>query len=273
MAFSETGISTLMDLGLNRLEAMVYLALIREPGSTGYRIGRVTGKAVPNVYQALESLARKGAAIRHEAQKERRYSAVPIREMIARFRSDLEAKAETLENELSESGVTTPGDGIYRIDNEAQLFTRIGELISGASLSILLTADTVFIQRLRMSLEEAGGRGVRVLVLAFEDLALENCENLKLTPGPKGAWQGRWIVMDVDGREHVVAHYETEDTLEHAIWCNDRCLSYWIHFGLLADFLLMHFFEETRVSGTCQAIRDELHRLYASYNTVLPGST
>ena len=54
MEFRESSITALTDLGLNNLEANVYLALLKEPGTTGYRVGKTLGKAVSNVYQALE---------------------------------------------------------------------------------------------------------------------------------------------------------------------------------------------------------------------------
>ncbi len=42
--FRDTSIKALTDLGLNNLEANVYLALLKEPGITGYRVGKTIPK-------------------------------------------------------------------------------------------------------------------------------------------------------------------------------------------------------------------------------------
>jgi len=60
MTFRESRVKALTDLGLNNLEANVYLALLIDPGSTGYRVAKNLGKPVSNVYQALESLTGRG---------------------------------------------------------------------------------------------------------------------------------------------------------------------------------------------------------------------
>ncbi|MCD4709164.1 MAG: hypothetical protein K8S62_15685 [Candidatus Sabulitectum sp.] len=266
MIFSENSIKALTVFGLNNLEANVYLALLKEPGITGYRVGKNLGKAVSNVYQALESLVKKGLAILHCEGKDRRYSAVPVKEIISRFKSDLEAKSTNLERELKNLEAPQVDTSIYRIDNQAQLFSKIEALVSQSRSTILLTADPFLVKRVQPSIEQAAARGIKVLVLTFEDMELAGCESLKLTPGKNGAWPGHWIVMDIDGIQHLIAFFKKPDTLTHAIWCNDQYVSYWIHFGMLADFTLMTFFEETHEKDEFSEIRKRLFTLYSRYN-------
>ena len=58
----EMAMGTLQDLGLNRLEAQVYLATLQcsEP-MTAYRISQVVGKPAANVYAAVANLESLGA--------------------------------------------------------------------------------------------------------------------------------------------------------------------------------------------------------------------
>ena len=50
-------ITQLTSLGLNRLEANVYIDLLKHKASTGYAIGKRLGKATANVYKAIDALA------------------------------------------------------------------------------------------------------------------------------------------------------------------------------------------------------------------------
>lgn len=273
MGFRESSILALMDLGLNRLETLVYLALLREPGVTGYRVGKAIGKPASNVYTALESLLKKGAVILNYVDRDKRFTPVPVQEFTKRMRSEIDARAKLVEDELREFDAIPQDSGIYRLENEEQLFEKINSMLDGAVSTVLLTADTNFIRRLERPVSAAAGRGVRVLVLTFDrDLAIADCEMLRLIPKcGENAWPGYWIVLDVDGIQHVIAFFEHMDTLSHAIWCNDQYVSFWMHFGMLADFTLMTFFNQTADGDEISVVKRSLAELYKRYNHMVPG--
>ncbi|MEN8208940.1 MAG: helix-turn-helix domain-containing protein [Candidatus Fermentibacteria bacterium] len=273
MGFRESAITALTEVGLNNLEAMVYLALLRDPGVTGYRVGKILGKPAPNVYTALESLMKKGAVILNYVEKDKRYSPVPVDQFMQSMRTALEQKTVCVEEELKEYDSVPEETGIYMLENEEQLFEKIGKTIEASSSTILLTADTEFIGRLRENLSAAAKRGVKVLVLTFDrELDIEGCQMLRLIPScGDNAWPGHWIVLDVDGIQHVIAYFEAMDTLTHAIWCNDQYVSFWMHFGMLADFILMTFFHNTDKAESVELLRKELSTLYCSYNHMSPN--
>ena len=115
-------------------------------------------------------------------------------------------------------------------------------------------------------MEKAAASGKAVLVLGYEDIEIRHCEFLKLSSGTNGPWPGHWIIMDVDGIQHLIAYFEKPDILTHAIWCDDQYVSYWIHFFMMADFTLMTFFQETRNKEEYREIHDRLHSIYNRYN-------
>lgn len=266
MAFSKTTVRALTDLGLNNLESLVYLSLLKHPGSTGYRTAKNLGKAVSNVYQALESLTRQGFVILQYEGKDRLYSPVPVTEVVARLKSDVERKTKILEKELKNLETPALETGIYKIDNGEQLFNKVETLMDNARGSILLTADAFFLRRFKNRLEKAGADGRKILILGYERIEFSNCEFLLLDTRGKSPWPGHWIIMDVDGVQHLIAFFEKPDTLTHAIWCDDQYVSFWIHFFMLADFTLMTFFEETRNDPDNKKIHDRIHDLYSRYS-------
>lgn len=266
MSFSKSSVRALTDLGLNNLEAHVYLALLKDPGSTGYRIAKTLGKAVSNVYQALESLTKQGFVILQYEGKDRLFSPIPVTEMITRLKSDIDRKTSVLEEELRNLETPKLETAIYKIDNREQLFNKVTTLIDNAQGSILLTADAFFIRQFQENLEAAGNRGRKILILGYEKIPFENCEFLLLDTRGKSPWPGHWIIMDVDGIQHLIAFFEKPETLTHAIWCDDQYVSFWIHFFMLADFTLMTFFEETRNDPNNKEIHDRIHDLYRKYS-------
>jgi HTH-type transcriptional regulator, sugar sensing transcriptional regulator len=53
-------IDKLMNFSPSRLEASAYVALLQEPGITGYRLSHILNKPIANIYKALKSLEHKG---------------------------------------------------------------------------------------------------------------------------------------------------------------------------------------------------------------------
>ena len=85
-------IEYLIDLGLNQLEAEVYLALLPEEPMTAYRIGKIIGKPTANVYKAIDVLARKGAVVIEEG-KNRKCKAVEVQLFVAQLKRDFDQKS------------------------------------------------------------------------------------------------------------------------------------------------------------------------------------
>ena len=54
---------SLKQLGLNNLEAEVYIHLLTNYPMTAYKVGKGINKPTANVYKAIESLSKKGAVI------------------------------------------------------------------------------------------------------------------------------------------------------------------------------------------------------------------
>ena len=76
-ASRERCIAELRELGLSRLEAAIYLQLLGQPRSTGYRVARDLGKPAANVYAALESLRTKGVVVLEQGGS-RSWLALPV---------------------------------------------------------------------------------------------------------------------------------------------------------------------------------------------------
>ena len=72
----------LTKIGFTQLESEVYLYLLTEGAHTGYAVAKAIGKAIANVYKALERLAQKGA-VEQSSGKSKLCVALPWRQLIA----------------------------------------------------------------------------------------------------------------------------------------------------------------------------------------------
>ena len=81
-------------------ESRVYGALLAEGTSSGYSLAKVLGLARANVYQALDALVAKGAAVLHSDDTPRRFRAVAPRGLLALIAQRETALLDRLEREV-----------------------------------------------------------------------------------------------------------------------------------------------------------------------------
>src|SRR5215213_5890268 len=99
----------LAGFGFTDLEARLYCALLREAPASGYRLAKLVGKAPANTYQALDSLARKGAVMVDEGAS-RTFRPVPSDELLALLRLGFEARSKDAATALAGVERKTEGD-------------------------------------------------------------------------------------------------------------------------------------------------------------------
>ena len=208
--------SLLMQIGMSGLESEVYLALLSEPGSTGYRISQILGKAAPNTYKALDSLVAKGAAIADVGGRSRTFAAVPVSELAAQESHRLESLASRIEKGLE--GIERPQTevGLYRLTTVHQVIVRARKMLREASLSIVVDADPGPMDELMEGFTAAADRGVKVLLHGRREMEVPGCEHIaSVTEG----WSGDLLVLVVDGDQYLIAFMSSEmRTLVEAVW-------------------------------------------------------
>ena len=144
MLSTKTVLTPLLELGLNKYEAKVYLTLIGEGISTAKNISDITGIPYGKVYEIINSLAAKGFCTTLPT-KPMKCQAISPKEAIAAAKQSVEKKYQKLErhvlNELepmfTESKKFIEPKGIFWILNgRANVVKKIDELIQKARKSI-----------------------------------------------------------------------------------------------------------------------------------------
>lgn len=162
----------LQRFGFTPTESKSYQALLRLGPSTGYAVARELGIARANVYQAVESLVRRGAA-RKAATIPSQYSAVAPAALIAEldrgFRRDLASLDESLRL-LPLGPARAESNQIELLGVAQQLLSRAVEAAQGAVGEVLAVSGP-WAPDLAFALEAAGSRGLSVRSVALGEPA------------------------------------------------------------------------------------------------------
>jgi sugar-specific transcriptional regulator TrmB len=166
-------VTPLLELGLNKYEAKVYLTLISEGISTAKNISDITGIPYGKVYEIINSLAGKGFALVLPS-KPMKCQAISPREAITAAKKDVHEKFEKLEKQIeqqlepifTESKKFVEPKGVFWIINgRSNIIKKIEELIQKAKSNISIHCSANGLSRLilhKEALEEAKNRGVTV---------------------------------------------------------------------------------------------------------------
>src|SRR3712207_2237297 len=127
-----SAVQVLTTLGFNETEALVYCDLLKNPGSTGYRVARSINKAQANTYQTLNSLVQKGAVVFEEGDT-RSFRATPPDELLARLRRTFEHQFDEARSSLSRLESSGEADErIYQLRNAEQVLERARAMLAAA---------------------------------------------------------------------------------------------------------------------------------------------
>ncbi|MCK5133435.1 MAG: hypothetical protein KAR40_14935 [Candidatus Sabulitectum sp.] len=247
------------------------MTLVREPGSTGYKVAKALGKPVPNTYKILETLESRGAILLDDSGKSRLYSALPIEEYIEQQVYGLKYTGEMLKKELHSMSATPPEEGVYRLSNVRQVYAKASAMIASAESNLLLDADALPMGKLRESIEAAAARGVTVLLHCHdEDSTFKGCDIIRSC---KLDWPGDWLVVLVDGVEYLISILsEGEAYVHQAVWSKNPFIAPCIYQGYLNKAMLYRITLMFGEKPTLGEVKAELDRLWINYGVDDPGT-
>ncbi len=209
----------LQSMGFTSYEARVYLALVANPGVTGYEVSKHSGVPRAKVYEVLEGMVRSGTVLTTEEDRQL-YRPLPHRLLLSRHRGQMEEAMNRLEDAFAQ---------IEEEEEEPQLVTLRGydpvidmaqQMCDEAIDSILASGFPQELRRIEGSLVRAEGRGIKVYILQFgdEDMPLRNHFLHEISPmqARQVKQYGRWFAVLRDVKEALMAGVEDNST--SALW-------------------------------------------------------
>ncbi len=266
-------IELLQNLGFSPLEADAYLALLSEPGITGYRVAQIIGKPVPNTYKTLDNLDNRGAIISDHSGRSRLFSAVPVDEFIDSKVRELEISRKQLTKELSDVHATIPEEGIYRLQNVQQVYSKAEKMIAEAETSLLIDIDPIPLAQLQPSIDRAVARGLRPLVHVHSDSMDHRIDGCEVVNSCKLDWPGEWLVVHSDGKEYLIAVITPDEhRILQAVWSRNAFIAPLIFHGTLDKAILYSVMIMFGRGMERDEIEKEMRRLWKEYARNDPGS-
>ncbi|UCG44385.1 MAG: hypothetical protein JSU73_07225 [candidate division WOR-3 bacterium] len=259
----------LSEVGFSGLEADVYVALLQEPGVTGYRVSRLIGKPAPNTYKALDSLRVKGAAVLDESSGSRTYSALPIGDYLNGLKRSLESRHEAIEKELQGTAVSLVEGGIYKLTTVDQVYARARAMIESARSVILLDVFPPPLAELEPDIRRAARRGVSVFIKAYAAVECRGCDVIAPEAGETADlryWNGDWLNIVIDCREYLLSFLKPGGAGVHeAVWSRNAYMAVLTYNGILHELLLTRVGHMMRADRTRDEIRRHVRELGRKY--------
>lgn len=257
--------NSLHQLGLTSIEALAYTYLVANPAATGYRVARGVGKPTANVYRALESLERKGAVVRDRSAAPL-FRALAPQELLGQLEREFAERKASAARELALLHADKGDERLYSLGTAEQVVDRARRLLASAQRVVLADAPIDFTARLADGLEQARGRGIRVLVIeGGRDAGAQAGsaqDGRRRVVGPR-------LRMVADAREALLADLSPDATrVREALWTHSAIFAATIHDALTTEWFFLEVGrglaeglsvdEVEQAFGRCREIRDDI---------------
>ena len=160
-------LSDLRRLGFSDYEARIYVELLRHgEAGTAYELSKNTGVPRPNTYNALESLAQRGAVLAVSETPARYVAAAPA-DLLGSIARQISTICEDVSGRLSKMAAPIDDQLVWTLVGEATIHDKIDGLIENARDVLMIKAPDEILERHVRTLTAAGERGLEMLIVVF----------------------------------------------------------------------------------------------------------
>ncbi|MCK5130854.1 MAG: TrmB family transcriptional regulator [Candidatus Sabulitectum sp.] len=237
----QSRIDALSELGLTDLEARIYVQLTKSPMLSGYRVAKILGRSVPNIYNTLSSMAKKGLVLTSLEGTTNIYIPTPLDEYLEQYSRRTDNLIDRTREVFKNIGMheENPSPEIFQLENTEQVLQKARKLIGDAKGKIVITADRFPLLHLSPYLREAADRGVSVLVNNYIHHEIPGCDVINWTRRTeRRSWPGNWLLMAADANEMLLCFFSLDEKVVNAFWAKNRFLSVVFQHGRSADTVL-----------------------------------
>ena len=229
----------LQELGLNDLERTIYIWLLENNRSTGYRIADQINKPIANTYKALKSLETKGAIISDNSSKTKYFDTVSVEEFLNKLeRVFLNTKEQIIE-EAKKLQVKQESGGIYEIKSAELAYEKAINMINTAETTLLVDCFPAPMAIIKKYLTDKSSEDISIFLKNYCDTEIDNINQIKSENPelPVEDVSGEWMIILKDTTESLIAQFTKDGSeLKHCIWTKDSFLSFVLFNGSIFEF-------------------------------------
>lgn len=168
-------IDKLCKLYFSKLEAQIYVTLIRNGEMSGYQIAKKINISRSSVYAALEPMYEKGIVL-SRMDGAQVYSPQSPQTLFERLRKEYNDTSKEVEEELMKYYKQDLEEKFINLKGFETVISNTKEVIKGAEKEICVNTD-IDIQTFKEEINIATQKGVRVILFSFTH---QNCEGLNI---------------------------------------------------------------------------------------------
>lgn len=168
-----TLIEYLMEFGLTRQEAFLYLSLSVNGIQTGYELSKATGISRSNVYSSLSALEEKGAAYCTQG-KSRRYAPVEPEEFCANKIHSMQEKKRYLTEWMPRK--QKEPEGYLTITGDGHITDKIRHMLGQAQWRVYLSISAERLSSFLPEIQKLLEQGKKVVLLTDHKIALAHAQ-------------------------------------------------------------------------------------------------
>jgi len=169
----------LRNIGMNDLEATIYIWLLKNKRSTGYKIAVQIGKPVANTYKALNSLEKKGAVICDNSSSKAFFDTIPIGEFLNKIEKQFRNQRNKIIKEVNKLELINDSSGIYELKSKELVFEKANSIINTAEHTILIDGFPAPLNKVKEYLEKRNRNDISIYVKSYTEETIKNVLQIK----------------------------------------------------------------------------------------------
>ncbi len=229
----------LREMGLSELEAYIYIWLLGNKRSTGYKIAGQIGKPVANTYKALKSLQQKGAVVSDKSSGTVYFDTIPIEEFLNKIENEFKTKREQIIEEVNKLEVQQEPTGIYELQSKELVFEKASSMIKSAQNTLLIDGFPAPMQTIKQYLTEDRANEITIYVKNYSGENIKHVHQIQASI-PELIYtelNGQWLIVLKDTVESLIAFFSKDGReLIHCIWTKDPFISFILFNGSAYEF-------------------------------------
>jgi len=229
----------LREMGLSELEAYIYIWLLGNKRSTGYKIAGQIGKPVANTYKALKSLQQKGAVVSDKSSGTVYFDTIPIEEFLNKIENEFKTKREQIIEEVNKLEVQQEPTGIYELQSKELVFEKASSMIKSAQNTLLIDGFPAPMQTIKQYLTEDRANEITIYVKNYSGNNIKHVHQIQASI-PELIYtelNGQWLIVLKDTVESLIAFFIKDGReLIHCIWTKDPFISFILFNGSAYEF-------------------------------------
>ncbi len=232
-------IQRLVKLGFSEYEAKAYVALLGKSPISGYEVSKLSGVPRSMIYEVAGKLTARGAAMTLRTGASVKYAPVPAKEFLDQLEREHEELIGALREDLAAIAAPSDLEYVWNIEGHDNIMGKAIEMIVQARTQIYLALVPATFLDVRSALQDAIGRGARVVIYTTEDVDLPGGQVVvaHVSEETLGQARGLGLLLVVDGEEVLIGEWLAAHQAR-ASWTSSPLLVFLAEHHLRTDLYL-----------------------------------